>query len=99
MNRYTQFRYKPMPGPGQASPVARVLAAIVGILVLGVAIFLGAIFIAAILGLALLGGIIFAIRVWWLKRKMAQYQADHGDLEAEYTVIQPDPPKLDRNDS
>jgi ABC-type bacteriocin/lantibiotic exporter with double-glycine peptidase domain len=67
--------------------LGRMVAAIVGLAVLAVAVFLGAIFIAIVVGLVLLIGIAVSIRIWWLKRKMEQHVREHGDLEAEYVEI------------
>jgi hypothetical protein len=66
----------------------RIIAFVVGVLVLAVAVFVGAIFIAGLAGLLLIGGVLFALRLWWLKRKMQRYAKEHGDLRAEYTVVQ-----------
>jgi thiol:disulfide interchange protein len=68
--------------------VGRIIAFVVGLVMLAVAVFVGAIFIAALAGLLLIGGLLFAVRVWWLKRKMQRYAKEHGDLRAEYTVVQ-----------
>jgi len=87
MVRFSQIRYGSGPNSGSANPVMRVIAALVGLIILGVSIFVGAIFVAGILGMAIIGGVALAIRGWLLRRKMETYAREHGDLEAEYTVI------------
>ena len=87
MNRFSQNRYSPAGNLGQGSLLGRILAAAVGIAVIGVSVFVGAIFIAGFIGLLLVGAVIFAVRVWWLKRQMAQYESRHVDLDAEFTVV------------
>ena len=85
MSRFSQNHYS-AGGPG--NPLVRALGFIVGLIVMTVAVLLGAIFIAALVGLVLIGSAIFAIRLWWLRRKMEKYAREHGDLEAEYVVIE-----------
>ena len=63
-----------------------------------VAVFMGAVLLAAVLGLAVVASIVIAVRVWWLRRKLAKQAADapawstdeNGRrlIEAEYTVIE-----------
>ena len=100
MPRFSQIRYSSGPNSpyGGGSFLGRLIAAIVGIIVLGVSVFLGAVFIAAVIGLMLIGGLVVALRVWWLKRQMARHQAEHGDLEAEYTVVQEEQHTIRRDD-
>jgi high-affinity Fe2+/Pb2+ permease len=93
MRRFSQFRYSSGLNSGSPPPgnlLGRVIAFVVGIVVLAVSIFIGAVFFTALLGLLLILAVIFMLRVWWLKRKMQQYAQEHGDLDAEYTVIQAD---------
>lgn len=73
------------PGGG---PLGRIVAFVVGALVLGASIFLGAIFLVGILGLMLIGGLVFGLRLWWFKRKMEQHSRTTGDIEAEYTEVE-----------
>ena len=97
MDRFSQFRYR----SGRQVPdtfVGRAVAFVVGVVVLAIAVFLGAVFIAGALGLLLLGGLFVTLRVWWLKRKMERYQAEHGDLDAEYTVVEVDPQRLEQDE-
>jgi hypothetical protein len=70
--------------------LGRAVAFVLGIIVLAVSIFVGAVFFTALLGLILILAVIFMLRVWWLKRKMQRYTQEHGDLDAEYTVIRED---------
>jgi high-affinity Fe2+/Pb2+ permease len=91
MSRFSQFRYSSGLNSGAAQPgsfLGRAVAFVVGIIVLAVSIFVGAVFFTALLGLILILAFIFMLRVWWLKRKMQRYTQEHGDLDAEYTVIQ-----------
>ena len=90
MRRSSQIRYisvGPDGGGREPGVLARILGVIVAVVVLGVAVFLGAVFIAAIVGLVLIAGIGIYARAWWLRRKMERYQREHGDLNAEYTVV------------
>ena len=91
MTRFSQFRYRMSPNPGQPGGLlGRALAFVVGALVLAVSIFLGAIFFAALLGFVLIVAVLVIVRVWWLKRKMKNYAQQHGDINAEYTVVMKD---------
>lgn len=78
----SQFR---MPTGGGL--LSRLVTMVVGIGVLGVAIFLGAIFLAVVVGLIMITVVVVSLRVWWLKRKMQRYERDHGDLNAEYVEV------------
>ena len=91
MTRFSQFRYRtgiPAGGSPPGGVLGRVVAFVLGLIVLAASVFVGAIFIAGLLGLLLIGGLLFAVRIWWLKRKMQRYAEEHGDLSAEYTVVQ-----------
>ena len=83
MGGFSQNRYNAVPG----GLLGRIVAFAVGLGVLAISVFVGAIFLAAIVGLALILGLIGMARVWWLRRKMERYQAEHGDIEGEYTVV------------
>lgn len=89
-----------MPAGGEppGGLAGRIVAFVLGLIVLTVAVFVGAIFIAGIVGLVLIGGVLFALRVWWLKRKMQRYAEEHGDLRAEYTVVQEERREIGRGD-
>ena len=65
----------------------RIVAFVVGLGVLFVSLFVGAVFIAVFVGFAMIVSIAVAGRMWWLRRKMQQHAREHGDIEAEYTVI------------
>ena len=79
------------PSPSQPSGLlGRALAFIVGLGVLAVSVFLGAIFFVSLLGFVLIVAIVVMVRVWWLKRKMQSYAQQHGDIDAEYTVVMED---------
>ncbi|MCP3999828.1 MAG: hypothetical protein GY727_02845 [Gammaproteobacteria bacterium] len=89
MKQFSQFGYG--SGPGQPGGLlGRIVAFVIGALVLAASIFLGAIFFAALLGFVLIVAVVVMIRVWWLKRKMQSYTRQHGDIDAEYTVVMED---------
>jgi len=90
----------PYPGSGgqPGGLLGRIVAFIVGLGVLFVSLFLGFVFIAFIAGFVLVIGLVIAGRVWWLKRKMRAYQRQHGDIEAEYTVIDVEAEADDRDE-
>jgi hypothetical protein len=92
MPRFSQIRFGSTQPDGGLSgnPVGRVFAFVAGLIAFAISIFLGAIFIAGIVGLVLIGGIVIALRMWWVRRRMAQHQREHGDLEAEYSVVRED---------
>lgn len=73
-------------------PVAQAVSFIVGIVALGVAAFLGIFILAALVGLIVVASAVFAVRLWWIKRKIDQAVRDGkspGDvLHAEYVVIE-----------
>ena len=61
-----------------------------------VAVLMGAVILAVVLGLAVVASIVIAVRVWWLRRKLAKQgfgeqtptdEAGKRLIEAEYTVI------------
>jgi MFS superfamily sulfate permease-like transporter len=91
--RSIRLEYNPMADSSQfrmstgGGLLSRLVAMIVGIGVLGVAIFLGAIFLAVVVGFILIAVVVVLLRVWWLKRKMQRYERDHGDLSAEYVEV------------
>jgi Flp pilus assembly protein TadB len=90
MRRPSQIRYisiGPGPGSNQAGLLTRIVAFVVGIVVLAAAVFVGAIFIAGIVGLVLFVSLAAAARLWWLRRQAERYQQEHGDIDAEYTVV------------
>lgn len=89
------------------SPLMRVLATLLGTLMLVGAFMLGLVFFAVLLGLGLVLGIIAWIRVWWLGRKAGGPHATQTNrqrqgqgpaesssgttIEAEYTVVSREP--------
>ncbi len=83
---YSQLNSSQSAGPG--SLLARIFAVVVGIGALVLSLVVGAVFIAAIVGFMLIVGLVIAVRVWWLKRKMQHQAREHGDLQGEYTVIE-----------
>ncbi|MCC5858521.1 MAG: hypothetical protein JJT90_10215 [Ectothiorhodospiraceae bacterium] len=51
------------------NPLMQVLGVIGGALMLLAALFVGAFVFLALLGLAVLGGLLFSLRLWWLRRQ------------------------------
>jgi hypothetical protein len=84
------------PGMPQ-NPFLQVVYFLVGgLLVIG-AVLMGAVILAFVLGLVLIFGIVFWIRLWWLRRKLRR--AGFGEqpgpgaqtgktIEVEYTVVE-----------
>ena len=96
MSRFSQFRYSSGPNSGPGGLLARVVGFVVGVIVLGLAVFVGAVFLAGLVGFALIGAALFLLRVWWLKRKMERYEREHGDLDGEYTVVEDEPRTIEQ---
>ncbi len=73
-------------------PVAKIVSFIAGIVALGVAAFLGIFILATLVGLIVIGSAVFAMRLWWIRRKIEQAVRDGqspGDVvHAEYIVIE-----------
>lgn len=73
-------------------PVAQAVSFIIGIVALGVAAFLGIFILAALVGLIVVASAVFAVRLWWIKRKIDQAVRDGKSpddvLHAEYVVIE-----------
>jgi uncharacterized membrane protein YphA (DoxX/SURF4 family) len=82
------------------NPIANVLVVIAGALVVGASIVLGFFAFVALSAIVLVSAAIIGIRVWWLKRKMEQGQAQSGVqrpqgapggvIEGEYQVVDKD---------
>ena len=88
MSGFSQKHYSlPPNNSGPGGLLGRIVAFIIGVGVLIVSLFVGAVFMAALVGFVLVIGSILAVRVWWLKRRMQQQAREHGDIEAEYTVV------------
>lgn len=67
--------------PGTAhNPLVRILAAVGAVLLLGVSLVLGAVIFLVFLGLAALAALAVALRMWWLRRRMAR--AGRGSQQA-----------------
>lgn len=79
-----------------ASPLARLLAFIVGVVVLTAAVIVGSFVLSAILGIALIAGVVVYAQLWWMRRKVrktmegGESQATGAGrvIETEYTVIE-----------
>lgn len=93
-----RFNSGPLRGAGQPdSLLGRIVALVVGIAVLILSVIVGAVFLAALVGLILIVAVVVILRVWWLQRKMQRHAQQHGDLDAEYTVVRETPRKIDHN--
>jgi membrane protein implicated in regulation of membrane protease activity len=77
------------------NPVVQVLALLAfGVALIG-AVLMGAVLLAFVFGVAVIAASAFAVRLWWLRRKIARGhrkadQRPSGDgrlIEAEYTVL------------
>jgi hypothetical protein len=68
------------------SPLARLLAAVLGILAVIGAFFFGLFILAVAVGLGALAWIGLSVRGWWLRRQMSG-QPSEEVIEAEYTVV------------
>lgn len=79
-----------LPNDTPAGWLARIVGAIVSIVVMAGLFFLGLTVFAAVAGLAFLVFIVLAIRVWWLRRKLRRQaggprpQHTGVTLEGEY---------------
>ena len=82
------------------NPIAQVLSVLaLGVVIVG-AVIMGAFVLLAFLGVAAIGFIVFAIRVWWLRRKLRGRGPDSGGpgrpakgiryIEGEYEVVDAD---------
>lgn len=54
------------------NPLVRILAAVGAVLLLGISLVLGAMIFLVFLGLAAVAAVALAVRVWWIRRKMAR---------------------------
>ncbi|MCC5812548.1 MAG: hypothetical protein JJU06_19475 [Ectothiorhodospiraceae bacterium] len=62
---------------GTTNPLVRILGFLAGAVMLAAAMFVGAFVFLAFLGLAVIGGLLFSIRVWWLRRQFRKAAARH----------------------
>jgi hypothetical protein len=86
---------------GSGNPLAQVLSLLAFGVVVVTAVMLGAFVLLAALGVALIGFAAFAVRVWWLRRKMrgrGPFDGSSGPgpakgiryIEGEYEVVEAD---------
>ena len=75
------------------NPILQVAGLLVGVLVSVAAVLVGAVVLSLVIGLAVLTGLVFSVRVWWLRRRMqrAVREASRGPrgeiVAVEYTVV------------
>ena len=70
------------------NPIVQVASLILVGLALIVAVLFGAVLLAVIFGVAMVAAIGIALRVWWLRRKLARAQPPGGAvIEAEYRIV------------
>ncbi|MDQ2070685.1 hypothetical protein [Natronospira bacteriovora] len=63
-----------MRQPMHQNPLLRVLAAAGAVLLAVLAVLVGAITLMAFLGLAVMAFIVFQLRLWWIRRRIARTQ-------------------------
>jgi len=84
--------------PPPQNPIARILSAIVAVVVLAAAFMIGLAALLVVAGVGLLAGIVIWLRVAWIKRKLQKDGIDLGVtvkapastghiIDAEYTVV------------
>lgn len=72
-----------------SNPIVQVVSLILVGLALIVAVLFGAMLLAVVFGVAMVAAIVIALRVWWLRRKLARAQPPGGTvIEAEYRIVQ-----------
>ena len=89
MTDFSKDRNDDFRGGGQQTGglVGRIIALLVGCLVFSAAVVVGAVFLAGLVGLLVIGGLVFTLRVWWIRRQMDKMAKSSGDIEGQYTVI------------
>ncbi len=88
-----------------SNPFARLVGAVLAVIVTVGAFMLGLVALAVVLGIALVLSLVVWVRVWWLRRRFREAAEEagwseapgrgepgrHGDtIEAEYTVVSRD---------
>lgn len=88
--------------PPPMNPLARLLAALVGVLALVGAFFFGVFIFAIAIALGLIAWLAFTVRMWWLRRKLERGEGfsagpsmrpnvsenNEDVIDAEYEVIE-----------
>ena len=78
------------------NPILQVAGLLVGVLVSVAAVLVGAVVLSLVIGLAVLAGLVFSVRVWWLRWRMQRaartaHEATRGPrgeiVAVEYTVV------------
>ncbi|MBT8049155.1 MAG: hypothetical protein HKN57_09695 [Xanthomonadales bacterium] len=75
--------------PPPMNPVSRLLAAVLGVLVLAGAFFFGLIVLALVAGLGLIAWLAFSLRVWWLQRKFGGAASGSGQADRRGRASEP----------
>lgn len=91
-----------LSGP-PANPITRLLAGLVGVIVLIAAAFFGLFLFLAVIGVGLVAWAVFRLRMWWLRRRMraagaaapgpSSQRAGERDgtvIDADYEVVSRD---------
>jgi uncharacterized iron-regulated membrane protein len=93
-----------------SNPLVQILSLLVFAVLLVAALIMGAFVIAVLLGFAVIAALVFAVRVWWLKRKYgARPPFDGGPappgevqgtrlIEGEYQVLSERDPEDERRE-
>jgi len=69
--------------PPPMNPISRVLAGLVGVLVLVGAFFFGLVVLAVAIGVAVLAWLFIALRMWWLRRRWGGQFGGSGPVGAD----------------
>lgn len=82
------------------NPIVQIASLILVGLALIVAVLMGAVILAVVFGFAMIAAIVLAVRVWWLRRKLARTTSQGAAIiETEYRVVhERRAPERDRED-
>ena len=68
-------------------PIARFIAAILSVVVLATSLFVGAVVALVVLGLVAIGWLVFAFRMWRLRRATPPASSTSTTVEGDYRVV------------
>jgi hypothetical protein len=82
------------------NPIVQIVSLILAGFLLIVAVLMGAVLLAVVFGFALIAASVLALRVWWLRRKLARTTPQGtAIIETEYRVVhERRAPEHDRQD-